>query len=412
MLILVSFLRLAPYDLEISTLKSSAMALQLENLKESNEFLNILFDNITSALFIVDQTAKIENVNDSFSVLFQKREEQIVGELCGNALGCVFVVEEGKDCGTTSFCSQCNLRRDILKTMSEKVPTFRNKLSRDFYTSDSKDKKHFLYSTKYIQFDGKKYTLIIVDDHTELENQKKQLVKQNETLKSLNEQKSKFLGIAAHDLRNPIGAINSFSEILLESGNEFPAEEKEEFLTLIKDSSQFSLRLLNELLDISNIERGKLQLEKNIEDIESIVHDTIKINKVFARKKKIKIVKQFQLDQSKIQLDKNKVEQVLHNLLSNAIKYSNPDTTITVSISDKDSMLEISIKDQGVGIPESELSKLFTEFGTTSAKTTANESSTGLGLAIAKKIVNGHGGEILVKSKLNEGSEFLFTLPK
>jgi signal transduction histidine kinase len=113
-----------------------------------------------------------------------------------------------------------------------------------------------------------------------------------------------------------------------------------------------------------------------------------------------------------VNLDKNKIEQVLHNLLSNAIKYSNPDTSISVSITNQNSLIKISIKDQGVGIPESELSKLFTEFGTTSAKTTANESSTGLGLAIAKKIVNGHGGEILAKSKLNEGSEFLFTLPK
>ncbi|NOU61632.1 sensor histidine kinase [Marinifilum caeruleilacunae] len=387
------------------------MALQLDNLKESNEFLNILFDNITSALFIVDQSAKIENVNDSFSILFQKREDQVMGELCGNALGCVFAVEEEKDCGTTSFCSKCKLRKDILKTMSEKVPTYRNKLSRDFYTSQSKDSKHFLYSTKYIQFDGKKYTLIIVDDHTELENQKKKLIQQNEALQTLNEQKSKFLGIAAHDLRNPIGAINSFSEILLESGGEFPEEEREEFLGLIKDSSQFSLQLLNELLDISNIERGKLQLTKNEENIESIVNDVVKINKVFARKKNINIVSCYNIQDIEIQLDKNKIEQVLHNLLSNAIKYSNEDTKIVVSLSQDQSQVEISIKDQGVGIPESELSKLFTEFGTTSAKTTANESSTGLGLAIAKKIVNGHGGEIIAKSKLNEGSEFLFTLP-
>ncbi|RKD96118.1 sensor histidine kinase [Marinifilum flexuosum] len=388
------------------------MALQLENLKESNEFLNILFDNITSALFIVDQSAKIENVNDSFSILFQKREDQIVGELCGNALGCVFAIEEEKDCGTTSFCSKCKLRKDILKTMSEKVPTYRNKLSRDFYTSQTKDSKHFLYSTKFIQFHGKKYTLIIVDDHTELEKQKRRLEEQNETLKSLNEQKSKFLGIAAHDLRNPIGAINSFSEILLDSGNEFPDNEKEELLTLIKDSSQFSLQLLNELLDISNIERGKLRLDKNQENISQIVMDVIKINKVFARKKNINIINTVKLKDSTVSLDKSKIEQVLHNLLSNAIKYSTPHTTITVEIKDHSTNFEISVKDQGVGIPESELSKLFTEFGTTSAKTTANESSTGLGLAIAKKIVNGHGGEIMAKSKLNEGSEFLFTLPK
>jgi Osmosensitive K+ channel histidine kinase len=388
------------------------MALQLENLKESNEFLNILFDNITSALFIVDQSAKIENVNDSFSILFQKREEQVLGELCGNALGCVFAIEEDKDCGTTSNCTNCKLRKDILKTMSEKVPTYRKKLSRDFYTSQTKESKHFLYSTKFIQFHGQKYTLIIIDDHTELENHRKQLEEQNETLKSLNEQKSKFLGIAAHDLRNPIGAISSFSEILLDSGNEFSVNEKEEFLTLIKDSSQFSLQLLNELLDISNIERGKLRLKKNHENIGQIIMDVVKINKVFARKKNIKIINKVKVENSTVNIDKSKIEQVLHNLLSNAIKYSTPHTTITVDIKDQTTNFEISIKDQGVGIPESELSKLFTEFGTTSAKTTANETSTGLGLAIAKKIITGHGGEIMVKSKVNEGSEFLFTLPK
>lgn len=388
------------------------MTLQIRNLKESNEFLNILFDNINSALFIVDQTATIKNVNDSFSILFQKREEQIIGELCGNALGCAFAVEEGKNCGTTSYCSKCNLRKDILKTMSDKVPTYRNKLSRDFYTSQTKSTKHFLYSTKFIQYHGKKYILIIVDDNTELENQKKKLIQQNEALKSLNEQKSKFLGIAAHDLRNPIGAINSFSEILLDSEDSFPEEERIEFLNLIKDSSQYSLQLLNELLDISNIERGKLNLEKSIENIESLVYDTIKINKVFARKKNIQIVKNKLLNNVLINIDKNKIEQVLHNLLSNAIKYSNPNTTITVQITDLDSKIEISIKDMGVGIPDSELSKLFTEFGTTSAKTTANETSTGLGLAIAKKIVTGHGGEIWAESKLNHGSNFLFTLPK
>jgi signal transduction histidine kinase len=245
-----------------------------------------------------------------------------------------------------------------------------------------------------------------------LENQKKKLIQQNEALKSLNEQKSKFLGIAAHDLRNPIGAINSFSEILLDSEDSFPEEERIEFLNLIKDSSQYSLQLLNELLDISNIERGKLNLEKSIENIEFLVYDTIKINKVFARKKNIQIVKNKLLNNVLINIDKNKIEQVLHNLLSNAIKYSNPNTTITVQITDLDSKIEISIKDMGVGIPDSELSKLFTEFGTTSAKTTANETSTGLGLAIAKKIVTGHGGEIWAESKLNHGSNFLFTLPK
>ena len=387
------------------------MSINLENLKESNEFLNILFDNITSALFIVDQQARVENVNDSFSVLFQKREEQILGELCGNAIGCVFAVEENQQCGKSTYCDKCRLRKDILKTMSQKVPTYRNKLSRDFYGNGLKETKHFLYSTKFIQFHGKSYTLIIVDDHTELENHKKKLEEQNETLRGLNEQKSKFLGIAAHDLRNPIGAINSFSSILMESGDDLSKEEKNEFLGLIKKSSKFSLQLLNELLDISKIELGKLELDIKQHDIEEIIRNTIKINKVFARKKDICIDFIPDLNLNLVSIDKSKIEQVLNNLLSNAIKYSNPETVILVSVINENSSLKISVKDQGVGIPEKELKKLFTEFGKTSAKTTANESSTGLGLAIAKKIIIGHGGDISVNSKLGEGSEFLFTLP-
>ncbi len=388
------------------------MSINLKNLKESNEFLNILFDNITSALFILNKDARIESINESFSILFQKREEKILGDLCGNALGCKFAVEQNALCGETTNCKNCKLRNDILANMSEKVPTNNRKLTREFYTDQfTKETKHFLYSTRHIQYNEKEYILVIVDDHTELENQKEKLEEQNGSLKSLNEQKSKFLGIAAHDLRNPIGAINSFSKLLIESFDELSTDDKTEFLNLIKDSSQFSLQLLNDLLDISKIELGKLELDKTEVNIENIVINTIKINKIFAKKKKIKIDFISQIKNSSIKIDKSKIEQVLHNLLSNAIKYSNPETKIAVSITEKNMFLQIAVNDQGVGIPEEEVKNLFKEFGTTSAKTTANESSTGLGLAIAKKIVLGHGGKIMANSKLGEGSEFLFTLP-
>ncbi|WP_372756135.1 ATP-binding protein [Labilibaculum sp.] len=387
------------------------MVLQLQNLKESNEFLNILFENITSALFILDKDARIKNMNESFSHLFKKGENQVVGNLCGNVIGCEFAVEANSLCGETSYCKKCMLRSDILQTMSEKVPTYKRKLSRDFYSDTQKVTKHFLYSTRHITYYGDEYILVIVDDHTELENSRNKLQEQNETLRILNDQKSKFLGIAAHDLRNPIGAIKSFSDILLESSSEISDDEKMEFLELIKESSQFSLNLINELLDISKIELGKLNLDKKQSNIQEIIAKTIKINKIFAKKKNIEIKFIVSTAISPISLDRNKIEQVLHNLLSNAIKYSNPNTVISLSIIEKESNIHISVKDQGVGIPDKELKKLFSAFGTTSAKTTANESSTGLGLTIAKKIVNKHGGEIMARSKLGEGSEFLFTLP-
>ncbi|WP_461641034.1 sensor histidine kinase [Labilibaculum euxinus] len=387
------------------------MSIHLKSLKESNEFLNILFNNITSAIFILDKHTRVKSVNESFTLLFQKREEKVLDKLCGNSLGCQYTVDENALCGETSQCKNCKLRSDLLLTMCQKVPTNDKKLTRGFYTNNQKGTKHFLYSTRHIQYGGNEYILVIIDDHTELENSRNKLEEQNEILRVLNEQKSKFLGIAAHDLRNPIGAIKSFSNLLLDSYHDFSDEDRIEFMELIKDSSQFSLDLINELLDISKIELGKLKLDKKEQNIQEIIENTIKINKIFAKKKNIQINFNPTISINSIWIDKNKIEQVLHNLLSNAIKYSNPDTTISVILKKNNSYIEISVTDQGVGIPDQEVKNLFTEFGTTSAKTTANESSTGLGLAIAKKIVNGHGGRIMAHSKLGEGSEFLFTLP-
>ncbi|WP_461631010.1 sensor histidine kinase [Labilibaculum euxinus] len=387
------------------------MSIHLKSLKESNEFLNILFNNITSAIFILDKHTRVKSVNESFTLLFQKREEKVLDKLCGNSLGCQYTVDENALCGETSQCKNCKLRSDLLLTMCQKVPTNDKKLTRGFYSNNQKETKHFLYSTRHIQYGGNEYILVILDDHTELENSRNKLEEQNEILRVLNEQKSKFLGIAAHDLRNPIGAIKSFSNLLLDSYHDFSDEDRIEFMELIKDSSQFSLDLINELLDISKIELGKLKLDKKEQNIQEIIENTIKINKIFAKKKNIQINFNPTISIISIWIDKNKIEQVLHNLLSNAIKYSNPDTTISVILKKNNSYIEISVTDQGVGIPDQEVKNLFTEFGTTSAKTTANESSTGLGLAIAKKIVNGHGGRIMAHSKLGEGSEFLFTLP-
>ncbi|MFA8437255.1 MAG: ATP-binding protein [Marinifilaceae bacterium] len=387
------------------------MNLNISSLKESNEFLNILFENITSALFIVDKDVLVQNVNNSFSVLFQKREEQVTGLLCGNAIGCQHTVEENKNCGETGFCDNCNLRKNIIKSMSKKVPTHRQKLYRDFYIGNQKLSKHFLYSTRYITFEGNEYILIIVDDNTELEIQRQKLLQSNLELKNLNQQKSKFLGIAAHDLRNPIGAINSFSSLLLESLDDFSNQEKVEFLEIIKNSSHFTLNLLNELLDITQIELGQLTLSKKELDIQETIKEIIKVNNIFARKKKIVIHYSFLDKLPKISFDHNKISQVLHNLLSNAIKYSNPNTDIEVRVTREKNHIKISVIDQGVGIPQNELHKVFQAFGKTSAQTTNNESSTGLGLSIVKKIVEGHGGTISVESELGKGSHFFFTLP-
>ena len=109
------------------------MDFNLNELKQSNKFLNNLIDNITSAIFVVDNNMKIQNFNNPFQALFQKPEDKILGELCGNAVGCVYTIDQSQDCGETENCNECLLRKSVLKAFTAKIPTYREKLIREFY---------------------------------------------------------------------------------------------------------------------------------------------------------------------------------------------------------------------------------------------------------------------------------------
>lgn len=379
------------------------MKLEIKNLKESNTFLNTVLDSITSAIFIVDRDITIQSFNDSFGALFGRTEDKILGELCGNAIGCKYTVNEGKNCGTTSNCTDCELRKSLLRAFTEKVPTYKGKLTREFYINGIPTLKYFLYTTEYITYNNEEMILIIVDNVTELEMQKIKL-------EDLNKLKNEFLGMAAHDLRNPIGIIKMFSSFMLDFDNKNLSTDQLDLIKKINQNSDFMLQLLEELLDISKIESGKLELNMVQDDYVEFADSIVEINKVFAHKKGISII--FKCENIPlIHFDKNKMEQVLNNLINNAIKYSFQNTIITVEILEEGDLIVTKVIDQGQGIPQKELPLIFKAFHKTSVKSTGGEKSTGLGLAISKRIIEGHNGCIEVESKVGKGSTFCFKLP-
>lgn len=162
------------------------MKLSLSELKDSNHFLNIIFENITSAIFLVDKNIEIQQFNEPFKVLFSKKEDQIIGKLCGNVIGCKYTIEEGKNCGTTSNCNECIIRKSILKTFEKKIPTFKKILTRNFYIEEKSIRKYFQFTTKYISYNSKDMVLIIMDDITEIENSKLELKKRNKMIERYN----------------------------------------------------------------------------------------------------------------------------------------------------------------------------------------------------------------------------------
>ena len=220
------------------------------------------------------------------------------------------------------------------------------------------------------------------------------------------------LGMAAHDLRNPIGGILALSELLYHEVATLLTEEQLGFLSDIERSSKFMLELIDDLLDVSSIGAGRLILNRRPSDPRKLLREhNVGINAKLARQKQIEVGLQIQSALPKLSIDEGKIEQVLNNLISNAVKFSQPGAAVEVRAGVHDCGVLIAIRDQGPGIPETERDKLFQPFGRTSVASTASERSTGLGLAIARKIVEGHGGRIWMESQVGVGSLFLFTLP-
>ncbi len=245
----------------------------------------------------------------------------------------------------------------------------------------------------------------------ELSNLTRQLHKANAQLKKLNEQKNQFLGMAAHDMHHPLGIIQMYAEFLLEEAAERLDAEHQTFLELIYASSCNMQQILNDFLDISQIEAGRLNLQLEQADLAADVKKNTDINRVLAARKKIGICFECEKHPLMAAYDPGKIQQVLNNLISNAIKYSEADTTIEVKLAVVDAEAIISVTDKGMGIAQSDIKRLFKPFERVKTAKPVAEKSSGLGLAITHKIVNQHHGRIWVTSQVGHGSTFFVALP-
>lgn len=303
-----------------------------------------------------------------------------------------------------------------------------NPLTRDipiiFMTAISKDEKYALkgfegggidYLYKPLNPDITRAKIGVFEElfhrQEDLKAANGQLVKNNHELEDLNMQKNYLLGMAAHDLRNPIWVISQLSELLAGGMAGDVTEEQIQFLSSIRESSDYILHIIEDLLDVTKIEAGKMSLDIRPTDMRALLGQNISLNRMIAGKKDIRLEWKEDLRSAYLYIDAVKIGQVINNLVSNAIKYSPRETLISIHAEEKDDRLSLSVKDQGLGIPKEEQYKLFNGFQTTSVRGTAGEKSTGLGLLICSKIIKAHGGTIEVVSEPGKGSTFWFSIP-
>lgn len=234
-----------------------------------------------------------------------------------------------------------------------------------------------------------------------------------EELKKLNEAKNEFLGVVAHDLRNPLGNIANFAKLLLMDieMDSLDLANAKKMLDRINDSSRNLVEIVSGLLNLSAIESGKIHLNLKKENVDLILNECEEIHKAAADKKNIRLLIERNKTLPSITVDKIRIMEVFDNLISNAIKYSHSGGEVRVYCESNDKEVITHVSDKGQGLTEQDMQTIFSKFTRLSSKPTAGESSTGLGLSIVKKIVEIHGGRVWVQSKKDVGSTFSFSIP-
>ncbi|MFC1690906.1 ATP-binding protein, partial [Nanoarchaeota archaeon] len=228
--------------------------------------------------------------------------------------------------------------------------------------------------------------------------------------KEIEEMKTGFISTVSHELRTPLTSIKGYTSLLLGENLGTLNEEQKESLTIIEEESTRLTSLINDVLDLSKLEAGRVNLEISLNNIDELIMEMINQMKVLAEQKKIKIdyrKKEIQ----RFRFDKIKISQVLLNLLDNAIKFTTEKGSITVKAWQANDFMKVSVSDNGRGIAGTDLPKLFDKFYQAKTHMTRDHKGTGLGLAIVKQIIDLHNGKIHVKSTPNKGSTFIFSIP-
>ncbi|MSU36736.1 MAG: hybrid sensor histidine kinase/response regulator [Pedosphaera sp.] len=250
-----------------------------------------------------------------------------------------------------------------------------------------------------------------VQTHLELKHARDTMVRYGQELSRLNEEKNEFMGIAAHDLRNPLSAIKGYSEMVMEDGESLQHRELEENGRRIRDTVARMAEMVQNLLDANRIERGEMILSLAPTDLCRVVASVVETQLPRAAAKQQTIHLECGAAPIKALIDPAVCVQVFENLVSNAVKYSPSGKNIFARLKTSDAAVRCEVQDEGPGLSAEDQKKLFGKFARLSAKPTGGEHSTGLGLSIVKKMVEAMNGQVWCESEPGRGATFVVQFP-
>ncbi len=371
-------------------------AQRAQELGAANLFLDSMIENIPNMIFVKDaKELRFVRLNRAGEDLLGFSREELIGK---NDFD-FFPTEQAEH-----FVSldRETLRNGRFVDIPEEVIQTKNKGARILHT-----KKIPILDTA-----GEPLFLLgVSEDITEARKAQEAVRKAQEEAERANRAKSEFLASMSHELRTPLNAILGFSELLSDdSTDQFDKETRRRFLDQIHSSGQHLLQLINDILDLSKVEAGQMELHLESVELGSLIQEVRATIEPLARSKSIALSTESTRAISLI-ADSAKVKQMLLNLVSNAIKFTPTGGRIDIRIRRLESWVEIAVSDSGIGIAKEDLGRLFTEFQQLDAGPGRQQEGTGLGLALTRRFAELHGGQVIVESEVGKGSTFTLRLP-
>jgi PAS domain S-box-containing protein len=365
----------------------------LEQINKELEKLSIVASETDNAIIIMDPKGNIQWINEGFTRMYGYTLDQLITEKDRNIIGA---------------SSSLNVKDLIQVWFGDKKP-----INYESLNTTKAGKKIWAQTTltPILDENGVIKMLVAIDANiTKLKEAEEEIEKQRDELQIANATKDKFFSIIAHDLRGPFSNFVSLIKIILESFEQFDANQLKNYIKEIQNSAQSSYNLLENLLDWSRTQKGDIKYEPIETDVNQIVLENIELLKNIASKKKIQI--KYELVDNLVALvDQEMLKTVIRNLISNAIKFTHEGGEVEIQIKEGKIYHLIAVQDNGMGIKKDDINKLFRIDVHHTTTGTRKEKGTGLGLILCKEFVERNGGKIWVDSEIGKGTKFEFTVP-
>ncbi len=383
------------------------LEIQNEELKRSQEELVLqresyfhLFHKAPVGYALLDGNGIIRKANQLLCEILDFPRCDIINEPLSR-----YILEEDRVIYMSRF-------RAFFKKPEGKMLELRIKGKEEIIYMEIRGRKEVMDQFVFLE-NEKKVPLILItfNDITERKNAEAAIRKAMLAAEEANNTKSSFLATMSHELRTPLTSVIGFSDVLLRGDAGEINDEQRHYLTYIENSGTHLLNLINDLLDLSKIESGKMELNSEDVNLKNIFDEVENMVYPMASEKNISLAFNIESDDLSLKADSDKIKQIMINLLSNAIKFTPDSGSVDVIAKQTDDRIEISVKDTGIGIHPDYHSRIFESFSQVNSSVSKEKKGTGLGLALVRSFVEMHKGKIWLESEPGKGSKFSFSIP-